>query len=341
MRKLLVIFVALIVLLTAACGNDNNKKKAAAKAPTGAQTYVVDVDAAAPPQFQVATYFPGVLTVHPGDTIQFQAKSVGHPHTITLGIKDDNSNRPSPATADGKENPLLFAPCFTDQDPTPALTACPTPSNPASAPAYAGKGFWHSGVISNAGAPFPKSVTLKLADTLADGTYTYLCMLHAFMRGELIVKKAADRFTPTAAKAKAEAAEAKRIADANNLKPPAATPGTVTTGWGDRITVVMGYDPANITIKAGETVTWKNATAYEPHTVTFKSPYKTPGDPGATEPHGDKSGSTYSGGFTSSGFFGPKPFFPSDTFSLKFTKAGTYDYVCTIHPGMAGKVTVT
>jgi plastocyanin len=161
------------------------------------------------------------------------------------------------------------------------------------------------------------------------------------MAGTFVVDSAKDRFAPDVAHTAAAAAATKKIADANALKPPAATPGNVTAGFGDRITVVQAFDPAAISIKAGETVTWKNGTTYEPHTVTFKSPYKTPGDAGALAPHGDKAGATYSGGFTSSGLFGPAPFFPSDTFSLKFAKAGTYDYVCTIHPGMKGTVTVT
>jgi plastocyanin len=339
MRKILVTLLAVVALVGAACGNDNKSKKAAA--PTGPQTYVVDVDAAAPPQFQISNYFPSALTVHPGDTIEFQNKSAGYPHTVTFGIKPDQSNRPAPVNAKGEENPLNFGSCFTDSDPTPALTACPTPSNPAAPPTYAGKGFWHSGVMFSNQAAFPKSITLKLSDSIADGTYTYLCVLHAFMGGVITVAKNGDRLTPTAVRAKAEVASAKAIADANALKPPAATPGNVTAGFGDRITAVNVYDPGTITIKAGETVTWKNAATYEPHTVTFKSPYNTPGEPGVNVPHGDKSGGTYSGGFTNSGFFGAAPFFPISTFSLKFAKAGTYDYVCAIHPGMKGTVTVT
>ena len=181
MRKVLVILLATVALVAAACGNDKKDNNSKAKDPGGAQTYEVDVDAAAPPQFQVSTYFPGLLAVHPGDTIEFQSKSVGNPHTITFGIKADNSNAPAPADAQGKENPILFAPCFTDSDPSPTLTSCPTPANPTAPPAYAGKGFWHSGAISNAGAPFLKSVKLTLANNIPNGTYGYRCMLHAFM----------------------------------------------------------------------------------------------------------------------------------------------------------------
>ncbi len=333
MRKILVSLLTIIALVGTACGDDDDD----ASAPDGPQSYVVDVDAAAPPQFQISSYFPGAITVHPGDTIDFQAKSLGHPHTVTFGIKADQSNRPSPETAEA----LVFAPCFTEADLAPGATACPSEANPAAPPAYSGKGFWQSGVIANSGPPFAKSIKLKLSDTIADGDYNYLCTLHAFMGGQIKVDRNAERLTPAAVRTAAAPAAAKAITDAQALKPPAATPGVVTTDWGDRITAVMSYDPAAISIKAGGTVTWKNVSPYEPHTVTFKSPFKTPGDAGTSIPAGDKSGSSYSGGFTNSGFFGAAPFFPAATFSLRFPRAGKYDYVCAIHPGMAGSVTVT
>jgi len=38
---------------------------------------------------------------------------------------------------------------------------------------------------------------------------------------------------------------------------------------------------------------------------------------------------------------GPKPFLPVNDFSLTFTKAGKYPYLCLLHPGMAGTVEVS
>jgi plastocyanin len=32
---------------------------------------------------------------------------------------------------------------------------------------------------------------------------------------------------------------------------------------------------------------------------------------------------------------------PGSTWEVKFTQAGTYDYKCTLHPGMMGTVTVS
>jgi plastocyanin len=51
-----------------------------------------------------------------------------------------------------------------------------------------------------------------------------------------------------------------------------------------------------------------------------------------------KSGVSYDGtGFIHSGFITPDP---TSSFTIKFTKAGSYQFICMIHPGMAGTVTV-
>jgi plastocyanin len=71
------------------------------------------------------------------------------------------------------------------------------------------------------------------------------------------------------------------------------------------------FNPAEISVKVGDTVTWTNNDSVG-HDVTgddFKS-----GDPGALQ--------------------------NGDTFEHTFDKAGTFDYVCTVHPGMEGSVSV-
>jgi plastocyanin len=71
------------------------------------------------------------------------------------------------------------------------------------------------------------------------------------------------------------------------------------------------FNPASATVSAGDTVTWTNDDSVG-HDVTgdgFKS-----GDPGAMQ--------------------------NGDTFEHTFDKAGTFDYVCTVHPGMEGSVKV-
>lgn len=71
------------------------------------------------------------------------------------------------------------------------------------------------------------------------------------------------------------------------------------------------FNPAEVTVKAGDTVTWVNNDTVG-HDVTgddFKS-----GDAGAMQ--------------------------NGDTFEHTFDAAGTFDYVCSVHPGMEGSITV-
>ena len=72
------------------------------------------------------------------------------------------------------------------------------------------------------------------------------------------------------------------------------------------------FVPADITVKAGDTVTWTNEESV-PHDVKAEK--------GAD--------------------FASETFGEGKTFSYKTTAAGTIDYVCTLHPGMEGTITVT
>ena len=77
------------------------------------------------------------------------------------------------------------------------------------------------------------------------------------------------------------------------------------------------FDPKDITVKAGETITFTNDESV-PHDVHKES-----------GPGGDFS-SGPDGGMQQ-----------GDTFELKLDQPGTYEYVCHVHaPGMAGTITV-
>ena len=71
------------------------------------------------------------------------------------------------------------------------------------------------------------------------------------------------------------------------------------------------FTPMAITIPVGDTVIWDNEDG-EPHTVV-----------------------SLDGGYRS------KALDEKDSFSHTFTSAGTFKYVCSIHPRMTGTVTVT
>jgi plastocyanin len=94
---------------------------------------------------------------------------------------------------------------------------------------------------------------------------------------------------------------------------PAATTDTGTSATsGGTVTIDMkniAFDPKSVTVKVGQTVKWTNSDD-APHNVT--------------------------GGPLKSKTFGK-----GGSFEFTPKKAETISYVCTIHPGMDGKLTVT
>ena len=91
-------------------------------------------------------------------------------------------------------------------------------------------------------------------------------------------------------------------ADAPLVKPPVAAQSAVSISG-------FAFKPATLKTTVGKTVTWKNADA-APHTATASQ---------FSSPQLGKGGS----------------------YRRKFTRAGTYTYLCALHPGMRGKVVVT
>lgn len=72
------------------------------------------------------------------------------------------------------------------------------------------------------------------------------------------------------------------------------------------------FTPDNLTIQSGDKVTWTNQDQ-DPHNIMDKA---TPKE------------------------FHSAALDTKDSYSFTFTKAGTYDYFCTFHPTMLGKIVV-
>jgi plastocyanin len=351
MRSLVIPVV--VVLAGGACssGKPRANTPATAKAPagpTGPQQYMVVVDGPSTlgaENLVFGTFFPKALAVRPGDTVVFDNRSSNDVHTVTFGLKPDRSDSPALAK-NGGENPAVFEPCFNAEGPKPDLNCGPPPAAP---PEFTGKGYWNSGVILPVALPpqaGPKQVTLKVAAAVAPGAYTVTCLLHPFMESTLnVVATDAERLSPAAVAAAADKELGTTRAEANGIAAPTHAPdasgASVTASWGDKLVAFNRFDPATVSIKAGQTVIWRDASPFMPHTVSFQPPFKTPSDPKAFLPTGAKSGSKFVGGVAHSGMFGPTPIFPTDTFALTFTKAGKYPYLCLLHPGMAGTVEVS
>ena len=330
----------------AACAPPAQQQSRPADPP--AQEYTVLADAEAPPGIQISAYFPGALQARAGDTIRFENRGPNAPHTITFGVAADRSDAPLPVTSDGQLNPVVIGPCYTSQAPTAGLAACPEP--PAGPPpAFDGQGLWNSGVLAPAAPSVPAdqtSTVVRLAGDIAPGSYSYVCLLHPFMNGVVeVVDGSSSLPSPaeTAAAGEREASAAILAATAVEQPEAAAPAGAgVNAGWGDAIVAVNQFGPGSITVPAGTTVTWTSRSPYEPHTITFgQPPFAGPDDPSSLIPGGAAPGGDYSGGFAHSGFIGPAPGFPTDRYALRFTTPGTYPYVCLLHPGMEGDVTVT
>jgi plastocyanin len=337
----------------AAKAADSATTATTAPAVTGPQTYNLVIDGPSTlgaENYVFGAFFPKTIAARPGDTLVFQNRSSNDIHTVTFGVKADRSDSPPPVTKTVQANPAVFGPCYTAQAAGPGLVSCPTaPAKGAAAPEYSGQGYWNSGQLLFPMAPpeaGPKTATVKLGAGIAPGSYTITCLLHAFMQSTLnVVKSDAERLSPAQVSAAAdkELGEARAQAPGLAAPPPATTANGagVVASWGNQLITVNRFSPETVSIKVGQTVKWTDASPYMPHTVSFQPPFKSPDEPNAFLPTGAKSGSNFAGGVAHSGMIGPKPLLPVDSFSLTFTKAGTYPYLCLLHPGMAGTVQVS
>jgi plastocyanin len=93
----------------------------------------------------------------------------------------------------------------------------------------------------------------------------------------------------------------------------AAAPTNTTGAAGNAVDVAnFHFSPATLTVKVGTTVTWKGVSGS--HTVTSDA-----GAPMAFD----------------------QPISQGSTVTVTFTKAGTYNYHCSIHASMHGTIVVT
>ncbi|MFV1999273.1 MAG: plastocyanin/azurin family copper-binding protein [Acidimicrobiia bacterium] len=74
----------------------------------------------------------------------------------------------------------------------------------------------------------------------------------------------------------------------------------------------FAFGPADLTVSVGDTITWTNNENGVPHTTTADD-----------------------------GLWDSSTMRPDDTFAFTFTEAGTFTYLCTIHPSMRATITVT
>jgi len=317
--KRLSVFLAVFALLLAALPA-LLASNADAASSTKTKTWKVKVGAESRSgAVQTMGYGPKKIWINAGDTVHWTANSM-EPHTVSF-INDKH-----PAVA---------------FDPTTTYMTAQTSKDTISEPGQ----FRSSGIMAPApDAVFPDAVTSYDLKFSKPGKYHYLCYLHGkAMSAVVVVRKAGTSYPHTQAEYNAMATKASNADIEHGLNLWADALGAadshhVFVGAADMRAMVNRFIPGDVVVKVGDSVTFDMARNLfpVPHTITFGPP---PSNPFA--PTGDPT--NYQGGALSSGVilgpgFGPPP----NTFTVKFTKAGTYPFVCLLHAGMGmfGQVVV-
>jgi plastocyanin len=261
---------------------------------------------------QALDFYPNTITIHSADTITW-TNSTSIPHTVSI--------------------------------PKAGQTPPAGPPNPAP---VGGNVFDNSAYISSGFITKGKTYSVRFT---RPGTYKYYCLVHQpEMIGEIIVIPAGmplpQSATQYAAAASADLAADLQAGVASIQTFPYAPGGThLAAGIAPGLpgsppsqsTVMRFLDDTNtngsISVSVGTTVTWTNESNNVPHTVTFPALGQPPpaGPPDQVPPAG---GSTYDGtALANSGVMRP-----GTSYSLTFTKAGTYTYYCLFHDGPTGMI---
>ncbi len=292
------------------------------------------------------------MTINQGDTVSFRINGF---HTIDL-----------PGSS-GKDLPfILNGPTVTDTNDfagnpfwfngkVPSLGINPALLSKIGGSTYNGSARVDSGIFTGNGNPPPYLVKFTKA-----GTYKYFCDVHPGMVGYVVVRPK-GKSVPTAKQdAVALGVQVARaiatVKAAAKLKPAANHVSLGSAGPNGAEDYAMF--PAKLSVTVGTTVTFSmSKDSREVHTASFgpvgylttvsnsitgPAPQQQawyPSDPPGTI---KLAGSTTHGnGFVSTGILDTDPSTPSPSAGkITFTKAGTYQYICLIHPFMVGTIVV-
>jgi plastocyanin len=330
-------------LLVAACGDDSDSDDASTDTDTETTIEVPDgievgVGINDPDDANVAVleFLPEAITVEAGTDVTWEWQG-SEPHSVTFLAPDQTLPPPG--------DPSVFAP-----------TAADTTS-------YDGTSFVNTGLLP-LGPDAPDPFTMSFANA---GTYSYSCVIHPAMVGQVTVTEPGGNVDTAAEVAERRAAETDEyLAEGRAAKADlvSAAPVTVknddgTTTW----TVLMGattehtdilaFAPNPAGVKAGDTVRFLNSSG-APHTASFfgegAEPINDPTDPRTDAAAPGASPQTLSSaGFFNTGLLPPDappgsgPPEAVRTFEFQVPKAGTYGYVCILHAPseMTGTITAT
>lgn len=284
----------------------------------------------------VNQFYPRTLTIYPGDRVTWTVNAAQELHTVTfapdpvLRRLEDPQRQGLPTMINGKQvivaNPAVFFPSSRGPLVERDSGAATTLLN--------------CGGIGPAGVPGAlQTCTITFPNV---GTYAYDCLLHSGIPG-LPDMDGVIRVIP-------------RPEPANHM-------WTVWAGTGSSRDTDTGFFPPNLTIRAGDSVTWQSggerfhtvSFGIDPRKVHFFVPVGKNADgpilafnPLIFSPIVPRGG-LYTGGVASSGILGlggnyvnlPGQTFLEHPFVLTFLKPGVYRYYCLVHaPLMVGTVTV-
>ncbi len=311
---------------------------------------------------EAEAFFPPSLSLNVGDTVVFTSRS-REPHTVTF-------NAPSPV-------PDLLLPQPDGSVQTNPIVILPSPSSGTvdlgagvdRTAALEGTTLISSGIMRAPGDRFTVHAAVP-------GTWQVVCLLHSStMKGTLIVNPRgtarplaeADYRMAAAAQLKAAQERAAALAAAVHVPDPATAAGhktwTVYAGAGsaeDGIQVMKFFGGESLSIKVGDSVTF-DMTKNEKgtlHTVTFLSGAAAPdllilppgpgGQPALLvnpkvlqpAPPASPAPAAYDGSaFASSGLMITGLSAPQ-SWTVTFTKPGSFAYRCLVHAGKGMKGTI-
>jgi len=315
--RMFVAVLAVLGLVAAGCGDDDDDGADAADTTTTTvaedegddegEPITIGIDGKSDDVNMFAfRYFPDKVQAHAGDTLVYESRFTGEPHSITFGtsisevielvnsvpLEVQQSDGPPPpeyeetfARVDeifgslpamlpegpGDANQISVNPCFiaTGDIPTDSTQPCEV-REPE--PFTGTETFFNSGFL-----PDGETFEMQLADDIEPGSYVGFCILH-FIEMTSEIEVVADDVeiadAATVAEQGQEELDAIGAALAEAVAGAESTPGTVQSGIGSEATaptlaLAAVFAPADAAIAVGESVTWNLAG---PHTISFNAP---------------------------------------------------------------------
>ncbi|HEY3545837.1 MAG TPA: plastocyanin/azurin family copper-binding protein [Propionicimonas sp.] len=273
----------------------------------GPVTWQVRVGAETPDMAVGAMKFlPREVWVDVGDSVHWTSNSA-EPHTVTFL---------APGTSLPEFNPF---------DPSQTM-----PQGPSS---YDGTTYANSGIVATQPIfVFTNPATSYELTFTATGDFTYYCLVHGTMMSGVVHVRAAGTPYPytqqdynRAGNQQAAAALfAGRTALRQAIQAHATTGSQVLVGIEGEGFGVMRFVRDTVVVHVGESVSFATGGPGAPHTVTFGTE---PPGLAILFPSGDPT--NYAGGDLNSGVLAP-----GVPFTVTFTAAGKFHYICAIHDGM-------